>query len=342
LKHVFRLLADLSPTAAEGDQFLFSLKRLTVDADGSSRAYHPDDPFGIGICQEAIQSGAPSFAGVCALDNLASARVRIYRGVIHVPLRAEKHPNPEYAAAWSNVWPLIKSGRILPLDLKALLGKRAPDDTFMFYSSATDTAAVFDTNIIPFDKGLPCLRESQGGYFVAATSFKIRPVMVAAKTCDASRYLDASRTPFFVMPRHIFKSISVGDLAIGWARKGNEPPRYAFGIVGDAGPNDQIGEASIAFINKLRGKNTVPMNSLDVDALDVNLEKNGRDPQVDQMAVLVIGKTASLLRGDYSIGNIEQVGRTVLTDWSKKMNVEDRLGRCVETVLPNPHLGFEE
>src|SRR6266567_3490913 len=51
----------------------FRVSRFTVDADGSSRAYHPKDPLGTGICE-------PGKATACALDELSSADIQLFRG----------------------------------------------------------------------------------------------------------------------------------------------------------------------------------------------------------------------------------------------------------------------
>src|SRR5262249_32214986 len=62
-------------------QVLARIHRITVDADGAGRAYHPEDPYGEGICTRvAGLDGTTTLAGVCALDEFSSGGIRVFLG----------------------------------------------------------------------------------------------------------------------------------------------------------------------------------------------------------------------------------------------------------------------
>ena len=60
-------------------QMLVRIQRLSVDADGSERAYHPEDPSGRGVCtRERGPDGKEKLTGICALDAFSSGGLRLY------------------------------------------------------------------------------------------------------------------------------------------------------------------------------------------------------------------------------------------------------------------------
>jgi hypothetical protein len=108
-----------------------------------------------------------------------------------------------------------------------------------------------------------------------------------------------------------------------------------FGIVGDTGPTGQIGEGSVAFVNKLLGLSHQPMNSSAVNRLDIDLEKPEPEyREIGALAVLVLGNTSQLLNGNYSQANIEQTGKRALAKWSGS-NGLDRFLACVGGATAN-------
>ena len=342
-KRRFHLLVDpVRSTPIEPREFFAKLNRLTVDIDGSGRAYHPEDPNGTGVCVEQKEHRATSLRGVCALAPLSSAEVRIYRGDRQVRPFENGKRNPDFAATWSDLWLAIKSRQLNRIDLKGTLGDAEAEKEALFYSREKNAAVVFDTEIIPFRDGYPCQHEDDAyrGYFVAATTLRQSRTGVARKAnvCDGSRFLDALHVPFVVIPEKVFKNISVGDVAIGYAKIG-QTDRMVFGIVGDTGPVGQIGEASIAFVNKLLNQSQEPMNSGAVNKLDIDLEKREAEYRdISSMAVLVIGNTSQLLNGNYSPANIERVGKKALAKWSARSG-RRRLLSCVNSATANPLKG---
>src|SRR5262245_18612775 len=75
----FSVLIDVPRTGGAPKDVFARILRMTVDADGSTRAYHPDDPYGEGVCRTGRdRNGRTIFEGVCALDNLSSGGFRLF------------------------------------------------------------------------------------------------------------------------------------------------------------------------------------------------------------------------------------------------------------------------
>ncbi|MEA2819836.1 MAG: hypothetical protein QOJ86_1840, partial [Bradyrhizobium sp.] len=165
-------------------QVFLRVSRFTVDADGSSRAYHPDDPLGVGVCE-------PGKQGACALDRLSSADIAIYRGSAKIEPQDTVEKSGEYLAAWANAWSLITKNPAASLNHQT--DPRIPEDFALYYFKDADLTVVFKTSIIPFRKGVPCTRGpklADPGYFVAATSLQ-KTKVTPDNICDPSHYVDA-------------------------------------------------------------------------------------------------------------------------------------------------------
>jgi hypothetical protein len=340
----FGLLVDpVGSTPVDPATFLVKLSRLTVDIDGSGRAYHPEDPTGTGVCSEVKERGTTSLQGICALAPLSSAEVRVFRGTEHLRIFEKGKSNPDFASAWSDIWDSIKARQLHRIDLKGLVSDAAAEKSALFYSKGNNTAVVFDTHIIPFRNDYPCLHERTPyeGYFVAATTLRRYRPRMRVDACDPSQFLDAQRIPFVVVPENVFGNVALGDIVVGYARVGQED-RLVYGIVGDTGPTGQIGEASIAFVSRLLNHRGEPMNASAVSELDVDLEKpDAEHRDISSVAILVIGKTAKLLRGNYSPGNIERTGKRAFAKWAGAVGAQ-RLTSCVENAKANPLKGSPE
>ena len=88
------------------------------------------------------------------------------------------------------------------------------------------------------------------GYFISATSLQNK----AYKESDQRRYLDSRAVPFLVLPK---RSAFLGQ---GGARLGDlafvmdpKTQLYTFAVVGDLGPKNKLGEASIALAAAIKG-----------------------------------------------------------------------------------------
>jgi hypothetical protein len=326
----YSILASRKESSGPPKDVLVRITRLAVDADGAGRAYHPEDPYGEGICKEVRQSdGAVELDGICALDPFASASIRIFLG----PKRLSKTSEPELAREWKDFWPQIRDRRLKSFDLEKLAGRQVPGDYYLFYWKERNLTAVFTRNVIPTSRdGYPCVRGPEtrrAGYFVSATTHT-RAADERPDGCAPDRYLDAEQIPFFVLPGASFGQVNLGDIVVGYLKTGAKE-KVVFGIVGDIGPFDQFGEGSIAFNRSLLEDWSVVMNSKNANALDIDL----RDKAERALAILVLGGTRDALYGDYSLGNIMRIGIQELASWGG--TDLQRLRACVAAAKVNPH-----
>jgi len=320
-------------------QLLAVITRLAVDADGSERAYHPEDPYGKGVCaRETNARGEPLWRGVCALDTFGPSGIRLFyddqRARLIDPRRPPKESVVNLADSWREIWPLIRDRVLKAYDLKSVLPS-APDGYNMFYWKEKRLTAFTKRAIIPSTHdGYPCVRGAESrhpGYFVAATTLTKR-APVRPDGCEPTSYIEASEVPFFVLPGGDFGDIEIGDIVIGYL-KSAASERVVFGIAGDAGPIEQFGEGSIAFNQALRGKTGEPVMNVDeVNALDI--DRDFLREQNAQLAILVLGGTKQRLAGDYSPANIERIGREELARWNGGERLTERLAACVSKTKP--------
>jgi hypothetical protein len=167
---------DGAPAAPR--QLLAMITRLAVDADGSERAYHPEDPYGQGVCERRMDAGGKvKLSGVCALDTFAPSGIRVFledkRTRLVDPNKPPKEGVSSLADAWKDVWPLIRDRKLKSHDLKSV-APNAPDGYHMFYWKERKLTALTKRAIIPSTRdGYPCVRGAESrhpGYFVAATT----------------------------------------------------------------------------------------------------------------------------------------------------------------------------
>jgi Fungal chitosanase of glycosyl hydrolase group 75 len=84
------------------------------------------------------------------------------------------------------------------------------------------------------------------GYYVSATALADRSKPVN----DPTRYVDASRIPFIVLPGGMARQLGArpGDFAAAFNQRSG---KFSFAIFGDVGPYDRIGEGSVALAENL-------------------------------------------------------------------------------------------
>jgi hypothetical protein len=321
-------------------QLLVVITRLAVDVDGSERAYHPEDPYGRGVCTQREDSdGKVTWHGICALDDFSPSGIRVFldakRARLIEPNKPPKEGVPSLADTWKDIWPLIRDRKLKSYDLKSI-APNAPDGYRMFYWNERKLTAFTKRAIIPdtYD-GYPCVRGTESrypGYFVAATTLT-RSSPTRSDGCTPGHYLDASEVPFFVLPGGNFGHIEIGDIIIGHFKSG-KVERTAFGIAGDAGPIEQFGEGSIAFNQILLGKSGQPvMNVRDVNALDIS--NAFLKSENATLGILVLGGTKKRLNGNYSRENIEKIGREELAQWNGRTSkLFQRLNTCIAKATP--------
>jgi len=84
------------------------------------------------------------------------------------------------------------------------------------------------------------------GYYVSATALSDRTKPVN----DPTRYVDASKIPFMVLPGAMARQIGArpGDFAVVFNQRNG---KSSYAIFGDVGPSDRIGEGSVALAENL-------------------------------------------------------------------------------------------
>ena len=84
------------------------------------------------------------------------------------------------------------------------------------------------------------------GYYVSATALADR----SKPANDPTRYVDASRIPFVVLPGGMARQLGArpGDFAVVFNQRNG---RFSYAIFGDIGPYDRIGEGSMALAENL-------------------------------------------------------------------------------------------
>ena len=299
-------------------------RRITVDADGSPRAYHPHDPEGLGTCKSVRQpDGRILLQGICALDQIPNAGILVFRGTSRLRGSA-------LVREWKKLWPLIRDKKIRSVLLEDIVGPTAPEGFYLFYSDKDKLTALFRRQITPMTRdGYPCVQgreDPHPGYFVTATTL-YQDDPNRQDRCNQSGYVDSERIPYFVLPTGEVGGAGLGDIVVARATIGGAQ-RLIYGIVADAGPANKFGEGSIAFNQALMGRsrrlvmNVHGTNSLDISGVTVS--------------VLILGGTRRFLRGDYSHDNIKAVGPEVFARW--KQNSRDpmrRLDACIEQAKIN-------
>jgi hypothetical protein len=316
------LNGDATDNDAKPKEFLAVLSRITIDADGSTRAYHPEDPDGRGICEpERRGDGRVHMKGICALDKFSSAGLRLFRNTTMI----EKD---DLVRDWATIWPHIRDRKLKPVELHAVAGSHVPRHFYLFYLPDQKLTAVFRENIITKDAdGYPCRHGPESdypGYFVAATTLNhIAPWRTDG--CSPARFIDSETVPFAVLPRGGFGDVRIGDVMVARLIRGGED-RLVYGLIADAGPAHRLGEGSIALNGALLGK-VGPVRSLkETWSLDISSGK---------VAMLVFGGTRDLLNGNYSRQNVEAVARREFQRWGGGRDPVQRLDACIAVAPVN-------
>lgn len=297
----FSVLVDHTEGMDAPKVFFVTLSRVAVDADGSGRGYHPEDPLGRGVCERTIGAdGKPGLSGICALDQFSSGGAYVFSGT-------HKLSKEAFVSNWLSMWPKIRDRQLKPVVLADVVPDM-PKEFYFFHWHDRGLTAFFKDNIIPKDRdGYPCRYQAadgpRNGYFISSTTLEAntRP---RADGCAPSRYLDAEVVPFVVLPKGGFGKVRIGDIAIVQFKN-----RVVYAIVGDAGPATKLGEGSIGLNARLLGKFGEPFLNMKA-TWTLDIDSGGH------VSILVLGNTHDKLNGNYSPHNIESVARQELSRWS--------------------------
>jgi hypothetical protein len=135
------------------------------------------------------------------------------------------------------------------------------------WEPVAETWRVLSANVIEKDArtGKPCV--AAGNYLVSKTA----DVAVAGAwrrdgDCDQSKWIDALTIPSLVLPSPSeFQTRKALTRNLVVAMTLGQPRQLAYGIVGDTGPNDELGEASVEMNRILNGlpAGAIPRNGKD-------------------------------------------------------------------------------
>ena len=167
-------------------------------------------------------------------------------------------------------------------------------------------------SIIPLKDGRPC--PEIGGFLVSATALH-KPNVTDA--CDITNYVDALVTPALVIPKNpkggqseFFKrNAKVGDLVVAVRPEMLEP---VFGVVGDTGPINKLGEASVAMNGKLLKKTVPPVNYQELRGKG---EYKGKGWAVPRTAVLVFPGTRDAENPHMTVERIDPAAGERFKQW---------------------------
>ena len=309
----FSVLVDNIAGANSPKVFFATLSRVAVDADGSGRAYHPEDPLGKGICERTTgPDGKPGLNGICALDQFSSGGAHVFSGT-------QKLSKDAFVSNWLSMWPKIRDRSLKPIVLADVVPD-VPKEFYFFYWRERGLTAFFKDNIIPRDRdGYPCRYQaadgSRNGYFISSTTLENNS-KPRADGCAPNRYLDSEVVPFVVLPKGGFGKVQIGDVAIVRFKD-----RVVYAVVGDAGPATKLGEGSIALNAMLLGKFGEPFPNMKA-TWSLDIDSGG------PVSILVLGDTHGGLNGNYSPANVESVARRELSRWNGQGDPLARFEAC--------------
>jgi hypothetical protein len=317
----FSVLVDSVNGADSPNVFFANLSRVEVDADGSGRAYHPEDPLGHGVCERTIgPDGRPSLSGICALDQFSSGGAYVFSGT-------QKLSHEAFVSDWLSMWPKIRDKSLKPVVLSDVMPDM-PSEFYFFYWPERGLTAFFKDNIIPKDRdGYPCRYQAadglRSGYFISSTTLETN-AGPRADGCSPHRYIDAENVPFIVLPKGGFGKVGIGDVAIV-----RHKDKVVYAIVGDAGPATKLGEGSIGLNARLLGKFGEPFPNMKA-TWSLDIDSGG------PISILVLGNTRAAFNGNYSPANIEAVARRELSRWNGSGDPLGRFEACRAAAPVNP------
>ena len=140
--------------------------------------------------------------------------------------------------------------------------------------------------------GKPCI--GKDGFLVSATSLNDPAI---TDTCNIERYVDALEVSALVLPRDpkggppsgfTQHGVKMGDLAAVWLPGSH---KVHFAVVGDQGPANKLGEATIALNGRLLSKTAPPVNYLQLRG---KAPYRGQGWNVPRAHVLIFPRTRDL------------------------------------------------
>lgn len=188
------------------------------------------------------------------------------------------------------------------------------------------TWQLLNPNIIEKDRnsGKPCI--SPDGYLVSMTADVAVPGGFNRQgDCDQSKWIDALTVPALVIPGESrFLALGVTKRSTAIAFSPSATKRVVPGIVGDVGPSNEIGEATVAMNRKLNGLAETDQPKHRQDAINRF--------QAGTTALLVFPGASSVVARPITAASVATAGNDALT----KFGGTNKLYGCIkEEVDPN-------
>jgi hypothetical protein len=256
---------------------------MDVNTDGAARSYHPDDPRGKTI----------------ALNNMGNALTKIYDAN-----GSDITCSPPTGDCYSRFISTFEAARD---------ANYAPNGV-----PRVETDRIIPWKLNPtFGWATPCTISSgpNAGYFVSQTAVIVDS---SKDICDQSRYLDSLTINANVLPRGASWSSQgiVTDKTDLVVARDRETGEIAFGLNGDRGPADKIGEGSVAFAAALSKKKLSGTETYE------EIRKLAR-PDVDYL-IFPTHDVRRILGNDFAQDDIDRIGVEIFEQWGG----EPRLLAC--------------
>ncbi|WP_423599203.1 hypothetical protein [Roseateles sp. MS654] len=205
----------------------------------------------------------------------------------------------------------------------AFLNHKRPEADFEAVRDAgfpvNETWNVLSASIIEKDKktGKPCV--STDGFLVSMTAdVAVDGGFSRQGDCDQAKWIDALSVPALVVPgQSKFQTLGVAKRSVVVALSPSSSKRVVAGIVGDVGPSDELGEATVAMNRSLNG---LPESELPKHRLDATARF-----QAGRTAVLVFPGAAARLARPITPTRVAEAGADALT----KFGGMDKLYDCI-------------
>lgn len=337
---------------------------MQVNTDGAARTYHPLDPFG--ECK-TDNTDPETTRPACALNYLCYGGVKLHVRGKEVACTVKDETgkvirNSEYADTWRRLWAKLQAGELRPFTQKDRedLKMRRGETIYGFRDVGTITTVAFKSAIIPADSNWrPCRRDVKGakffGYFVNSTALKgdekkdeieeadPKHIVQDSIRCNPLPDANSERVPGLVIPSGAFDGARVGDAVVVYAKPKSgmkdRSARWVFGVVGDKGPRDKFGEASMAMLGQANGVDVDNRKWKDVREIWRTLVI-GSTTKYDNAAfwegpaVMIIRGTDFAFKSDYSRDNVRATAQVSFARWGGSLDqAKQRFLMCREALL---------
>lgn len=174
--------------------------------------------------------------------------------------------------------------------------------------------SIIEKDARPGREGLPCMDDK--GFLVSMTAdTAVAGGFNRVGDCDQSKWIDAATVPALVIPQSSqFGTLGVKKRSVVVAMTTAAPRRVVLGIVGDAGPSKELGEASVAMNGQLNG--------LASGALPANRQDAIARFQAPSVIVMVLPGNANVSPRPVTAASVEAFAKSRFDAWGGKARLE--------------------